>query len=464
LPRARSTLYDWWKQFPEKDRKSVEKGPEAARHDHRGGRGKPRTEACLDHVEYDEWRSNVVIFDEDCGVPYGRMWLSWFYCGYSQLPLGFYLGFEEQSDLCLMSALRASCLPKAYLSEEFPGVGIYMVFGIPRLMIFDNGLAQHGRTIKLASYDLRNRCRFTPKRTGWFKPHVEGSFKVMNEELIQTLPGSLIPGVAKGDYDPHQHGCLGFRSMMQLLWLWIINVHSTADHTEFNVPRIDVWRESCERHPPSLIANKRDLDELFWVLREGKLDRNCDHRGIHYESIRYYSAELDCLRNEFGAHTKVAIKVNPADLEYLLVRARPDAPWFRVQAVDVSYARGRSLMQHQACRKAALSVRSSDNVEGWLEAQSRLRHALHEVLAASSSISMNRVAAKLWGIGTQHITAALDHNGHIARSVPHAPGLSQTPRQLTDRSEPMQVIDAGETTEIAVYDADLSLGAPGKRR
>jgi hypothetical protein len=331
-------------------------------------------------------------------------------------------------------------------------------------MIFDNGMAQHGSTVALLSHELRNRHRFTPSRTGWFKPHVEGSFDVVNEELIKALDGAVLPGVSRRDYDPHKHGCLGLRAFYQLLWTWIIHFHATGQHSQFNVPRLQVWEESCELHPPSLISSKRHLDELFWVLRIGQLTHNVDHRGVWYEGLRYYSPEIDYLRREFGAHTKVAIKTNPADLEYVLVRPRPDAPWFRVQAVDDGYARGRSLVQHKACRKATKAVRGNDTVVGWLEAQQRLKHALAEILVASKSMTGNRLAAKFFGIGTQHVTAAIDHHGLI--STPQnliGPGMVQQPQSLLpDLRTPTRVIRCSSSDPLPVFEADLSLKSRGK--
>lgn len=302
-PRSPSTYYEYWNKFDAEDRLMVQKGRSASREAFRGGRGTSRPTECLDRVEYDETKLRFFCYDEYLGIALGRPWLSWYFDVATELIIGIYLGFEQVSDLAIMSALKSACLPKTFLSEEYTGVGEYPVYGIGRELIFDNPFSQHGNTILAVTDDLRNSHKFAPSRVSWFKPYVESSFHTLNSEFLYALPGFVMNGVRTKDYDPTKHGCIGFRALLLLIWKWIADVHAIGRHSKLQVPRIDVWKDSASRTPPALLTSKVELDVLFtvicfvWVPRTGfdrlvHLRQHWDYgRGITFDPMNA-SAQL----------------------------------------------------------------------------------------------------------------------------------------------------------------------------
>lgn len=106
-------------------------------------------------------------------------------------------------------------------------------------------------------------------------------------------------------------------------------------------------------------------------------------------------------------------------------------------------------------------MRGNDTVVGWLEAQQRLSHALSDILLASKSITANRLAAKFFGIGSQDITAGIDHHGHLQALhslSPRSPRM-QPQNLLPDLRKPMKVVRSAASTDLPVFEADLSLDA-----
>jgi hypothetical protein len=193
-----------------------------------------------------------------------------------------------------------------------------------------------------------------------------------------------------------------------------------------------------------------------------------DHRGVTFERIRYFSPELQEFRRAFGSRRQVYVKINPANLEYILVQPAHGLPWIRVQAVDLSYARNRSLLQHQICRKAGNEMFGEDNVSAWERGQAELSALIHDTVRVANSINLMSLAAKAWGLGTQHVTDALDHDGHLTAMAGPFTGQRLAPPMTVLNTFPGSAASGvfiPERPELIFpeaappsFDADLSLG------
>lgn len=413
IPRSRTTYWKYWRLFDADDRMMVTKGKRAAREAFRGGRGPRPAKEVLDRVEYDECQLPFMVYDEYAGIALGRPWLSWFIDVLSEVPIGLYLGFEEVSDLAICSAMRSACLPKTFLNTEYRIDRSYPVCGVPRTVTFDNPQSQHGQTVAAMADNLCSSYRFAPIATGWFKPLVEGSFNILNNTLLDLLPGFIMKGVSHRDYNPLKHGCLGFRALLELIWKWIVDLHTIDKHSRTGQRRIDVWNESVDRKKPGLLTDPRDLDVVFNVVRPAKPWSTLDHRGVIFESMRYHSDELQDLRRRHGSNLRAQVRINPADLEFVLVRYDRNDIWARARAIDWEYARGRSLRQHLECKKYAKSKFGSDSIDDLQHALFSLNALISESVLVAQTISTNTLLAKTWGLGSNHVTAALDLAGNL---------------------------------------------------
>ena len=82
--------------------------------------------------------------------------------------------------------------------------------------------SQHGRTVEDISLSAEFDFKFTPVRTPWFKPNVEGSFKILNQALLEDLPGfQPSPGTILEAYDPKGHGLIGFNALLFIIHKWL---------------------------------------------------------------------------------------------------------------------------------------------------------------------------------------------------------------------------------------------------
>ena len=405
-----STLRRIWREFPAEERMIAQNGRISAAHAFRGGAGVTPPEACLELVEFDETRLPYYFFDEFSAVPLGRAWLSWYIDVYSHAPVGFYLGFEPPGDLGMMSALRHACLPKAYVASEYPNIkGRYAPAGVPVTVTFDNGLAQWGHTAQEIGLDLNITIQFARPRTPWFKSRVEGMFRLLNEKLLQEIPGFVLRrDTDRKDYDPTKEGCIGLRHFLYIFHVWLVDVYMQSPQGLLRRTPAELWEEGTSVWPPRLIPRAHDLDVVFGVKRKGRLD----HRGVVFEGLRYHSPELHALRKRHGERLDVEVKIDPSDLSRVHARIDRKSPWIRAAAAN-SYVDNLSLHRHQLNLRNARERFGDTSINSLRQAEAFLRETIATAMPAAESIRTNQQIARTLGIGTQNIFSALNHDGEL---------------------------------------------------
>jgi putative transposase len=460
---SKATLHRIWHEFPADERAAAEHGKVKARAMFRGLAVKSRPDACLDLVEYDETRLPFFFFDEQSGVPLGRGWLNWYLDVRSAVPIGFYVGFEPPSDLTIASALKHACLPKSYVAEAYPKIeNDYVGGGVPRTVTFDNGLAQWGKTIETIALDLNMTIQFATVRTPWFKPIVEGMFKLLNTKLLQELPGFVIgKRVDAKDYDPTVQGCIGLRHFLYILHVWLVDVYLQTPQGPFKRTPAERWAEGTAAAPPDFLPRAADLDILFGVVRSGRLD----HRGVVFEHLRYYSAELHLLRRQFGDRLRVEVKINPSDLGVVHVRLEGTTGWVRADAMERSYASGLSLHRHKLNLRHANEKYKDLSIESLHRAEAFLQELIAEALPMALSIRTNSLIARALGIGTQHIFDQLSPEGALGPLTgpfagqplnPFPAPIQPSPLATEPDASPIAPLKSARRP-IPDFDADFSL-------
>lgn len=406
----RSTVYALFTEFPARERDLLHNGRLNTRSlyrspsPHRG----VRPELPLDLVEYDETPIPIFLFDEVTLLPLGRPCFAAFVDWCCDAPTGFYFGFEAPNDLMFASTLRHACLPKTYVADEYPDiVNDYPLHGIARRHTLDNELSAHGGTVDLITKDLLSSIGVAPSRTPWWKPRVEGFFNKLNELLLRELPGYVLhKELSPEEYDPTRNGCLGLRYFMYLFHAWLIDCYLPAPGSSGKSPN-QLWQEGMAQWTPDLIARSRDLDLLFGIVRDARLD----HRGVVYENLWYHSEELQGLRIRDGHTQHVRVKVNPIDLDAVHVFDATRRLWVRANARDADYASGLSLHRHKLNLKNAAP--GPITIQRLREAEARLRELIADAAQVTLSIQTAELAARATGLGTHHIFNHLDIDGHL---------------------------------------------------
>ncbi len=469
-PLKRSTFYAIWNARPAHERDIWKHGRRETRALYRRPSPNPamRPMLPLDLGEYDETRLPIFFFDEVTLAPLGRPLLAWIVDAVTEMPTGFYLGFEPAGDLTFAATVRHACLPKTYVGEVYPQiVHPYRGHGRHRHFTFDNEAAVHGRTADLITKDLLSHFSIAPSHTPWFKSRVEHAFHALNQQLMQELPGFVLSRhLSPSEYDPTQNGCIGLRFFLFIFHAWLIDVYCQQP-TECGRTPDERWSDGTAQWSPDLLSRAQDLDILFGVVRRGRLD----HRGVVYENLWYFSDELQDLRLQTGHTQDVSVKINPSDLGAVHIRHPREDRWVRAQARRPDYAAGLSLHCHILNAKEAGP--GTFSVDALLRAQARLRELVSENASIALSIQAAALGARFNGIGTQHVFNNLDVEGRLGALTgpfrgqslnPLPPGtvLPSDPPARTDDATRGDVASAAAPTpararEIPMLHADRSL-------
>src|SRR5690606_24526593 len=128
----------------------------------------------LERVEVDHTKLDIFVIDERFGMPIGRPWLTMAIDVYSGLPVGFHLGFDQPSWQSVMACLRHSILPKKKHYEGYEGiVNSWDAYGIPDMLVVDNGREFHSEQFELACQHLNIHVLHTQARCPWLKGAIE---------------------------------------------------------------------------------------------------------------------------------------------------------------------------------------------------------------------------------------------------------------------------------------------------
>lgn len=446
---SRATLYNWWGELPAVKRDAAKLGLVRARQAYRFTRGHVRPEHAGDEVEYDEADMPFFFVDEDTMMPLGRATLSWFLDVHSHSVVGFYVGFEPGGDLAMMSAAKHMCLPKAYVADEYPNIrNRYIQHGVPRMIRVDNSRAAWGRTAEDLCLRIDCDWDWCPANTPYFKPIVEGMFRIINEQLISALPSYVTSKLERiPDYDPAKNGVIGFRHFLYILHKWLIDYYHPIRQDWMGASPNERFVSGTAKIGPGLLDRATDVKMLFALVRDG---RALDHKGILFESQPYGGDELQQLRLRMGHTQKVRIKVDASNIHNLWAWDQANEAWIMAVSREPEYTKGLSLHQHLLIRKHELKLYGTDGQHRH-EAQAEIRKLIGNATADALSIQRNKLAARWDGIGTDNVFSNLDHDGRLGKMTgpftglplnPLAPPQGNPAAQDTRRKHPPVVADS----------------------
>lgn len=305
---------------------------------------KPLERACIDHC-----RINLMVVDEERGLPLGRPWLTLILDEKTRYILGFYLGFDEPSVVSVARAVRHALMPKMALLKDHPYVvNEWDAWGIFTTLVADNGLELHGTALEHAIEHFGIQLQFCPRKKPWYKGKIERFFGTFTTGLLDAIPGKTFLNIfEKGDYDPAKHAVVTLSTLRKIILMWIVDVYHQERHRGLRAVPAQAWRNGIQGVdrwlPPSSLAT----DSAF----SRKVDRRLTHKGIEFDCLFYNSPDLRRLREQHGSEIDVEARVADDDLGAIVVIAPDGRQLIRVPALDQAYANGLTRWQHTVCKR-----------------------------------------------------------------------------------------------------------------
>lgn len=379
---------------------------------HRGPRAAGvTTTRVLERVEADHFLCDVHLVCHRTGVRLGRPWLTMVVDHHSGMALGYHLSFAPPSAAAVLAALRHAILPKSLTFQpepsapsEQPSTVRWLAYGIPDLLVVDNGMDLASAGVREACIALGIDLLFTPPRSPWYKGTVERFGRTINTRFIHWTPGTTL-GQPLSGYDGADHAALTFDAFRDLLERYIVTIHNQTPRRHGAKAPAQLFLESAQLWPLRMPTSMADFDaavalEFTYTLQQ---------TGLEFLGLRYQNEALGVLWNRSPASTRLSFKVNPLDLKTIQVRHPATGEYFAVDCLD-EYDWPRTLSFHKAVRTHAKTLGLSQTERHALAQAQRDLLARIADAASQSRRALRRMQAEL------HRQGLADGGGELART------------------------------------------------
>jgi putative transposase len=313
----------------------------------------PQPTRPLERVEIDHTRLDLFVIDPRTKMPIGRPTLTIAIDKYTRMILGFYISFHGSGFLAVMHCLRHAILPKAYVKDAYPSVKErWNVYGIPEMIVVDNGLEFHGNGFEDACLQLGMVISYCPVRKPWFKAIVERYFGTLNQKLLHELPGTTFSNIfEREDYDPTKNAIIALDTLLEITHVFIIDYYSQRKHRGVKDVPAQRWDVAVQEYPPALPSRREELQVLLGDIEYRTIQSN----GIALFDLVYNDDVLAALRKGRKGH-RFKIKYDPSDISVIYVLDPDTDRFIPIPAESQQYTKGLSLWQHKVIQRHARRV------------------------------------------------------------------------------------------------------------
>lgn len=345
----------------------------------RSVQGHRTTDAPLERAEIDHTLMDLMVVDDDSGLPLGRPLLTACIDDFSRCALGISIGFEPPSYLTVARCLKHAFLPKTGLKTAYPTVdNDWDAHGVMRELSMDNGAEFHSDSLEAACLSLGIEIHYSPRKTPWFKGKIERFQGTLNNSVAHVAPGTTFSNIFdKEDYDPVKHAVVRLSTLRQMVHKWIVDVYHERPHRSLKVPPAALWKSSIRAEDILLPEDPERLDALLGRRAE----RVLTHKGIEFEGLFYNSPELKSLRDQLGEKLDVEICVNDGDIGSVVVLSPDKKRMFVAPALALAYAKGMTAWQHKVCKRFAANNLKKYDSTAWLEAKAQIAELIRKEFA-----------------------------------------------------------------------------------
>lgn len=374
----------------------------------------PEIRYILERVEVDHSPLDVFVIDELTGQAIGRPFITVLIDCHSRMILGWYVGFEPPSQLSVMRALRHAILPK---EPEDKAENYLPTYGIPNVLICDNGLEFHSDLLKRLCVELNIDLQFCPKQQPRYKGTVERVLGTLNREICHRIPGTSFSNISqRADYNSTEKACVSLDKLRELIMDWVLNDYSQRIHRTTKRVPAKLWTEGLQVIEPNLPESALSLQ--FALTQQ--TTRTLTHKGIEIFNLYYNSSSLRVLRTRSTNNVKVTIRYDAEDLGSIWVLDDQSNDYLKISSTEPEYADGLMLVQHRYIRTELVNKGLAEqNEKAVLSHRDRLKESIKS-LGRSKKIRCRQKSARL----SQHLTES-NNSLNAMTAPPQEPQASE---------------------------------------
>ncbi len=400
---SRATIYRYLSKLEAYDVVAGREGKAAAKQKFRSVIGKQQAFDILERVEIDHTPLNILVYCEHGKRGNGRPWLTAAIDKHSRLVVGYYISYRTPSTYAVLQCLRQAILPKDALLASYPDITTsWPARGIPAVVVCDNGMELHSHSFSQVCLELGVQIQFCPAKKPQYKGSIERFLKTINHDLIHQLPGTVFSNPEeRGDYPSEKLSCISFETLNHQVLKWIVEIYNATPHRGIGgaTPLVK-WQQGEARTVLEHPAEPAQLD----VILGQPANRRVFHYGVEVNSIFYNNDELQQLPQRHGEALHVDLKFYEDDIGFIHVFNPEMGAYFRVDAIDQSYAQGTTLQMHDVIKESERQEnKDRQTTLRLLQKRDELQNIVDEALKAKKMANRKK-AAVFKGINTSGST------------------------------------------------------------
>lgn len=369
-------------ELPAHSKCLAREGSDVARKSFRSVKGHIVTRKPFDRAEIDHTILDIFVVDDATNpadrLPLGRPYVTACIDCYTRCILGIYIGFTPPSYQSVAACLKHCFTPKVNLKQDYPEiVNEWSAFGVMEQLVVDGGREFYSVSLDRACHFFNIDWVPSPRRTPWFKPHIERFMRTLNDNTAHGIPGTTFSNIVeKGDYDPLKHAVISLKELKRNIYKWVVDVYHQQTHRSLGMSPAKMWASSVKLEDYRMPDELTRLDVALGRIYEG---RRLSHKGVEFEGLLYNSDDLRNLRMKEGAKLFVDIRVDESNLGYINVTYPKTAREYSVPAIEFEYANGVSLWLHKVLKNWQRAKHEPNQTsEGWLEAKAAIQRNIAE--------------------------------------------------------------------------------------
>jgi transposase InsO family protein len=265
--------------------------------------------------EVDHTRVDLIVVDEETGLPIGRPWLTLVIDRATRMICGFYIGFEGPGVDAVFAALTASILPKDRLLEEL-GIAVpWPCEGVPTTLVTDQGKEFKSLAFLEACRQLSIDVQYTPILKAWYKGRIERAIKTMTATVFHTVEGTTFANHFERNKEqvPEKIAKATLPELRERFAKTVVEAyHRTRHRALFGQSPLEAWAASVKtsgasRLPPDPRKVRDALARVYWRVPQ--------REGLQVNSLLYEASELADIRvHPECQRLPVKVKLDRADL------------------------------------------------------------------------------------------------------------------------------------------------------
>ncbi|TAK12359.1 MAG: hypothetical protein EPO32_08695 [Anaerolineae bacterium] len=247
----------------------------------------------------------------------GRPWLYVVMDTFSGLVVGFYLTLEQPSWIAAALALDNAFSDKTPLAETLFGIKVNPLevpaLGRCQSIIFDRGEGASKKAETIVSGLGIRLSNLPPYRPDW-KPIVESIFHILNQEVVDWLPGSTYNLSGREGKKYRHDAVFTMDEIREILFIEFQTYNLTHEIDKENYPfdpqilaeglitnPLDLWHWGITNRTGILRSYYPDTDKIGLLPRaNGSISRE----GIHFSGRKYISPKIDALGLRISGHSE----------------------------------------------------------------------------------------------------------------------------------------------------------------